>query len=89
MDPAFSIVSAKRVSDGNWNIAGRAYADLAVGVTLTDAPNGASRWRVVSISSYGRSVEFLSKMMTGTLVLEGDAASALTGDTFLYPLADT
>ena len=77
-DQAFEVVSLERTDAGLWSVGGRAYVDITVGDILETAGTGGSKVKVVRIVTYGRTTDLLSKMMTGTLIVEGEIQEPLT-----------
>ena len=72
-EQAFEVISVERADLRRWSIAGRAYLDVNLGDTLDTSEEGASEVTVVGIIAYGKATDLLSKMMTGTLIVEGDS----------------
>jgi hypothetical protein len=87
MREIFNIDVVEQLAIGRWKVDGRAYEDVAVGATLTlrgSSGESIGRLTVAGVSTYGRETSGLARMMTGSLVLEGDDAGRLARATFLY-----
>jgi hypothetical protein len=83
-DPSLAFLTIDRdlAGDGQCTVRGRAYGNIYVGdVLLARKPSGASgsipRFVVTGISTYGRTVESLERMLTGTLTLQGQPSNAI------------
>jgi hypothetical protein len=74
---AFRIARVDHVEGGLIAASGRAYCDLHIGDVLHDgalrreAIERPSEFKVVGITTYGRTVESLARMLTGVLLLRG------------------
>jgi hypothetical protein len=74
---AFRVERVKDIAGGLITVSGRAYRELHIGDVLEDgaprATEGAQRaeFAIVGISTYGRTVQSLGRMLTGVLVLRG------------------
>jgi hypothetical protein len=81
IDPrsAFLAVESEFGDDDQCIVHGRAYNDIHKGDVLVAARprrkfESVSRFVVAAISTYGKDVDSLDRMLTGTLVLKGRAA---------------
>ncbi|MBP8805258.1 MAG: hypothetical protein KBG48_09520 [Kofleriaceae bacterium] len=73
LEKAFDVVSVA-ATDGGWAVKGRAHLDVSVGDVLATCALGddsGGRVKVAGLETYGRRVELLSKMMTGSIVVVG------------------
>lgn len=75
-DQVFEVVSLKKADEG-WALEGRARLDISVGDVI--AASGAVRQKVtvLRVMAHGKETTLLSKMMTGTLVVEGEVQTPL------------
>lgn len=81
--------SVENIGNGRWVIRGRACEDISIGDILTDdlkTNDGLVNLRVLSISSYGREIDVLYKMMTGDLVIVSEKIDELKYTENLYKI---
>ncbi|WP_050725657.1 hypothetical protein [Vulgatibacter incomptus] len=76
-EQAFEVASLERTDGGQWSVGGRAHLDVALGDVLETSVTGGGRVLVVGLATYGRTTDLLSKMMTGTLIVEGEIQEPL------------
>lgn len=87
-DPnSFIVEIVENLDNGRWVIRGRACEDLSIGDILTDTSQGSKVIvKVQSISSYGREINVLYKMMTGNLFIVGKNIDKLKSVKYLHKL---
>lgn len=79
---AFRIAHIDHVEGGQIAVSGRAYCDLRIGDTLegplvrSNETEQAAEFTIVGISTYGRTVQSLGRMLTGVLLLRGHGGQA-------------
>jgi len=88
MRAALKISRATALDAYTWLVEGRAYADLGVGGAVqacgrSDVDVSGEAFRILTMSTYGRSVDRLDKMLTGYLTLRGNRGLSLTESTML------
>lgn len=85
----FEVVDVSLFRDDVWLVRGRAWEDVRLGdclaVGASEANDGTPRpsFEIVGISTYGREIDELNRMMTGNLLLHGPAGDRLLGTEFL------
>ncbi|MCZ6679728.1 MAG: hypothetical protein O7E52_21060 [Candidatus Poribacteria bacterium] len=74
----FAVEKVLPVHGDTWRVSGRTYEDLKVGdmVTVIDGSKGpvikgSSQFIITAISTYGKKVRELNRMLTGDLILRG------------------
>jgi hypothetical protein len=86
---AFRVARIDRIDAGTLSVSGRAYDDLRIGDILSvqgTEPHGAEKraqFTIARITTYGRGVSTLGRMVTGTLILRGSGGHTLQADVLL------
>jgi hypothetical protein len=72
-EEVFLLVEVTSLDNSHWLARGRAYGDVRVGDVIFPSTDqtAALPFRVTAITTYGRRVDELGRMMTGDLTLEG------------------
>ncbi|CAG0973842.1 hypothetical protein ARNL5_01910 [Anaerolineae bacterium] len=85
---SFLVVEVQPITTTEWLVRGRAYQDIHIGdVLFTVNPENtleaAESFRVISITSYGYTIDTLYGMMTGDLTLHGEMGNILPKCSYL------
>ena len=69
----FAVERSLPVTENTWLVRGRTYHDLKIGdtVAVIDGSTAASQFIITAISTYGKEVQKLNRMLTGDLILRG------------------
>jgi len=79
---AFRVERVEETEGGLITVSGRAYRDLCIGDVLEDQTSRPvqgeqpDEFAIVGISTYGRTIQSLGRMLTGVLVLRGTNGQA-------------
>ena len=65
----FTVEGFLPVKENTWLVRGRAYQNLKVGDTV--AIDKSNQFTITAISTYGKGVQVLNRMLTGDLTLRG------------------
>lgn len=88
MNEVFNVDVVERLGEDTIRVQGRAYMDIRVGDVLTATPSSAGDptrpLAVIDITTYGVQTPELNRMMTGTLLLQGDDGGYVQESGFLY-----
>ncbi|MBD1930314.1 MULTISPECIES: hypothetical protein [Cyanophyceae] len=90
MEVVFRIEAVISAEPNCWHVAGRAYANITVGdIVLAQldpiSNNGDFTYlTVIAISTYGRSIDRLDRMLTGMLTVKGSEETDLSMVPDLY-----
>ena len=77
MKEVFTVEGFLPVKENTWRVRGRAYQDLKVGDTI--AIDKSNQFTITAISTYGKEVQELNRMLTGNLMLRGANGERLKG----------
>ena len=69
---AFEIAKLQQENPRQWSVGGRAYVDINLNDHLAASREGENNLLVIGIVTYGKRTDLLSRMMTGTLIVEGE-----------------
>jgi hypothetical protein len=84
---AFIVGRIQYLREELWTIEGRAFEDITIGDILShdsESTNGNTKLEVISVSTYGREVTTLYKMMTGIIVVSSQQKCELDNFKMLY-----
>ncbi len=77
MKEVFTVEGFLPVKENMWMVRGRAYQELKVGDTV--AVDNSNQFTITAISTYGKEVQELNRMLTGDLMLRGANGERLKG----------
>jgi hypothetical protein len=91
MRPMFEVVEAERTPQGYWIVQGRAWEDINLNDCLVVIHGSESTQfttlDVIGISTYGRELEQLARVMTGSLTLTSTTEIEITQGDMLYEVS--